>query len=160
MILDAAGSPNDGPKGYNVEVYEPATGWRQVASGEKGSSALVVTFDEVKASKVRVAQTANAASGYWSIHEFYVANIQLSVVEDIITNYSVPVAFYNEELHFAPELVNGNASVEIYNINGQKALSDAITSEVYSLRMLAPGVYVVIVRNTDQEIIPVKISIY
>lgn len=157
-LFDASSSPGDGPLGYYVEVYDAKTGsWKEVARGENGGSYLIVSFATVTASKIRITQTANASSGYWSIHEFYVTNIKNSAVEDVMADWSVPVSYIDDALHFASELVNGNASVAVYNVNGQQLLSGAISSEYYPVDMLSSGVYVVVVRNANQEISTIKI---
>lgn len=157
-ILDTSTSSGDGPLGYYVEIYDSKTSsWREVARGENGASCLVISFEPCTTSKFRITQTVNGTSGYWSIHEFYVSNIENSGIEDITGDSAMLVTYANNELHFADALINNGAAVEIYNFSGSQILSASVNSEVYSLDSLTTGVYIVVVRTPDQGIIPLKI---
>lgn len=76
VILDTAGSPNDFPQGYTVEVSNDRITWNQVASGAgaavttNGVTTIVVSPQNTR--HIRIKQTGNSWTAYWSVHEFRV----------------------------------------------------------------------------------------
>ena len=147
-IFDTSASPNDGPQGYTIEVFDPSDGiWREVASGTKGASTLVVQFDECEASKLRINQTANAASGYWSIHEFYVADLEQSGIEKIQTDNNSPVNVVGNILFTDDRLLDGEASVAVYNLSGSLLSRAPIVTSAQVLENLPTGISIVVVMH-------------
>jgi hypothetical protein len=68
--LDATGSANDYPRGFEVYLSADGTTWGQpVAKGEGKSALLEVKFPAAKVKAVRVVQTGEAKGNFWSIHE-------------------------------------------------------------------------------------------
>jgi hypothetical protein len=68
--LDATGSANDYPRGYEVYLSADGTTWGQpVVKGEGKSSLLEVKFSAAKVKAIKVVQTGEAKGNYWSIHE-------------------------------------------------------------------------------------------
>ncbi len=70
LKLDATGSANDYPRGFEVYLSADGTTWGQpVAKGEGKSALLEVKFPAAKVKAVRVVQTGEAKGNFWSIHE-------------------------------------------------------------------------------------------
>ncbi len=71
VILDAADSASDYPRGYKVYVSTDGKSWGDAVASGKGSSRLtVITFPKpVRARHVKVVLTAGAGQSHWSIHE-------------------------------------------------------------------------------------------
>jgi hypothetical protein len=68
--LDAAGSANDYPHGYQVVVSNDGTNWSSpVASGAGSGGLVVIDFSPQNARYVRVIQTTNSDTHWWSIYE-------------------------------------------------------------------------------------------
>lgn len=152
-IFDTSASPNDGPNAYRVEVYDTKTNtWQEVAQGEKASSTLIVTFDECTASRLRITQTSNAASGYWSIHEFYLASLEQSAIDEISIDEANEVEYFNKTLHFGQSLVDNTGKVAIYNLNGHMVANNVITSDTYCLDSLVAGTYIVVVTHKSGSV--------
>lgn len=72
--LDNAGSPQDHPRGYRVEVSTNASSWTTVAEKPTNDQPLNVTFSPRSARYVRIVQTGRADQFWWSIHEVTVAD--------------------------------------------------------------------------------------
>jgi fibronectin type 3 domain-containing protein len=72
LVLDATASPNDYPRGYQVEVSNDGVNWSSsIATGAGSSAITTITFPSQTARYIRVTQTGSAGN-YWSIHEFNV----------------------------------------------------------------------------------------
>ena len=144
VILDASASGNnDGPAAYEVEVYVDGE-WIKVAEGINGGANCVVTFDRQTASKVRVLQTGNK-SNYWSIHEFYVANLDLSGVEGVVA----------EDGDSALTLAGGciesgfeTGVIEVYTLTGSLVLTGSAPR--LDISQLATGVYIAVARSAEK----------
>jgi hypothetical protein len=77
VILDTSLSPNDWPSSYEVYAFNTADDrGTLIASGSQPSSLLIIRVPETTARYVTVARTGGNKSNYWSIHEFYLANIK------------------------------------------------------------------------------------
>ena len=73
VILDAASSSSDYPRGYQVTLSNDGTTWgASVASGAGSSAVTAITFPTNTARYVRVTQTGSVGGLWWSIHEFNV----------------------------------------------------------------------------------------
>lgn len=108
---------------------------------------MVATFEKVNASKIRVTQTENAAAGYWSIHEAYIADIANSAIEETIAdNYSV--TFENGTIVFNGDVFEEDTSIAIYNLIGKTVKYVKNPGRSYSLTDLSPDIYIVEVRNS------------
>jgi hypothetical protein len=70
VVMDAASSSNDFPRGYEVAVSNDGTNWTVVAIGTGSSAITTVRFPTQSARYIRVTQTANTSGTWWSIHEF------------------------------------------------------------------------------------------
>jgi len=72
ITLDAAGSTNDYPRGYQVYVSSDGSTWGTAAATGAGTSALVpITFSPQTGRYIKIVQTG-AASNWWSIAELNV----------------------------------------------------------------------------------------
>jgi hypothetical protein len=75
LSLDAAGSSNDYPRGYQVNVSNDGSNWGSPVATGSGTSALtLITFPSQTARYIRVTQTGNN-SLWWSVHEFNVVGV-------------------------------------------------------------------------------------
>ncbi len=73
IVLNAANSPNDYPRGYQVLVSNDGLNWSgPVTSGAGNSSITTITFTNVAARYIRIVQTGSVSGLFWSIHEFNV----------------------------------------------------------------------------------------
>ncbi len=69
LILDAAGSRGDYPKGYEVSLSLDGKTWGEpVAAGKGDNAKTIIEFKEQSARFIKITQTAKS-SGYWSIHD-------------------------------------------------------------------------------------------
>lgn len=134
IILDAANSPNDGPAAYKVEVYRNDA-YEEVATGSDGGAQTIVTFDEpVTASRVRITLLDNTKGNYWSVHELYLANLD-------IVNVDMPTAIENIVADEA--FSSDDATVEIYGLNGMK-VATVTADDVHSTTSSLPrGIYII-----------------
>jgi fibronectin type 3 domain-containing protein len=70
IVLDTTPSPNDYPRGYQVNLSNDGSNWGSpVAMGAGYSAVTTITFAPQTARYVRITQTGTAAGNYWSIHE-------------------------------------------------------------------------------------------
>jgi fibronectin type 3 domain-containing protein len=70
LVLDATASPNDYPRGYQVQISNDGVNWSSsIATGVGNSAITTITFPSQTARYVRVTQTGSAGN-FWSIHEF------------------------------------------------------------------------------------------
>lgn len=140
LILDSSASPNDGPKAYTVEIFEADGTWKEVTSGEKGSSTMIVTFPDVETSKIRITQTENTTGGYWSIHEAYIAQLASSAIEDVVDDlYSV--FFREDSIHL--NMCDESVTISIYDLNGRLVDMANNFGHDYSLSHISQGVYII-----------------
>jgi len=71
LVLDAASSSSDYPRGYQVNLSNDGTTWgNPVATGAGSSAVTTITFPTNTARYVRVTQTGSVGGLWWSIHEF------------------------------------------------------------------------------------------
>jgi hypothetical protein len=71
LVLDAASSSSDYPRGYQVNLSNDGTTWgNPVATGAGSSAVTAITFPTNTARYVRVTQTGSVGGLWWSIHEF------------------------------------------------------------------------------------------
>ncbi len=73
LRLNAAGSPGDYPRGYEVTVSMDGKNWSAAVAKGKGTQPMVeIFFDTVKAKHIRITQTGSTAGLYWSIHDLQI----------------------------------------------------------------------------------------
>ncbi|MHB1458338.1 MAG: GH116 family glycosyl-hydrolase [Armatimonadota bacterium] len=75
-VLDSKLSGSDYPQGYRIELSDDGSSWRtaakataEQASTQQSSGILNITFAEQNARFVRIVQTGESMSWFWSIHE-------------------------------------------------------------------------------------------
>jgi hypothetical protein len=71
LRLDSAGSGNDYPRGYKLELSTDGQNWgKPAATGEGKTAITTITFPTAKAKFIRITQTGKPTSNtFWSIHE-------------------------------------------------------------------------------------------
>ncbi|MCC9704437.1 discoidin domain-containing protein [Streptomyces sp. MNU76] len=74
VVLDVGGSIDDYARSADVYVSEDGTGWSKVSSVTDGQRVQVVSFPTRTARHIKVVNTADVASNWWSIAEFNVYN--------------------------------------------------------------------------------------
>jgi mono/diheme cytochrome c family protein len=70
--LECMKSPNDYPRGYNLELSADGTTWKSVVTGKGKGSTTDISFAPTKAKFIRITQTGTAPGNFWSIHELQV----------------------------------------------------------------------------------------
>lgn len=143
IILDSSNSSGDGPGGYNVEAYYD-NAWHKVAEGANGGAVTMISLDEtVTASKVKVNLVNSTKTGYWSIHEFYVSNLEASGIDGIADNAISAVSYHSGMIYLTDDLLG--RTVDVYSMSGSKVLSTVARENSISLGALPQGLYVVTV---------------
>ena len=146
VILDASPSGNsDGPAAYTIEVYTEGQ-WKEVATGKNAGATCVITFAPETASQVRVTQTGSK-SNYWSIHEFYIGNLEMSGIEDVLNDSDAKLSFDGNGILVDADCID-NAMLEVYDLNGVLAYSTRIVDTRTDVSSLAQGVYIALVRSS------------
>ncbi|WNZ11746.1 discoidin domain-containing protein [Streptomyces sp. 11x1] len=74
VVLDVGGSIDDYARSADVYVSEDGTDWTKVSSVTDGQRVQVVSFPTRTARHIKVVNTADVASNWWSIAEFNVYN--------------------------------------------------------------------------------------
>ncbi|MBE4738387.1 discoidin domain-containing protein [Streptomyces caniscabiei] len=74
VVLDVGGSIDDYARSADVYVSEDGTDWIKVSSVTDGQRVQVVSFPTRTARHIKVVNTADVASNWWSIAEFNVYN--------------------------------------------------------------------------------------
>lgn len=70
LVLNAAASGNDFPRGYKVYLSADGKAWGDPAAEGKGSANVTsIDLAAKKARFVKIEQTGAVEGGYWSIHE-------------------------------------------------------------------------------------------
>jgi hypothetical protein len=70
LVLDAASSASDYPRGYQVDLSNDGITWGSpVASGSGSSAVTTIAFPTDTARYIRVIQTGSVGGLWWSIHE-------------------------------------------------------------------------------------------
>lgn len=149
VILDASKSPNDGPAGYEVYLNTGENNaWKLVASGSNGSQVQIIAFPTESASQVKVVQTGSKGN-YWSIHEFYAANVE-EIPTGISPELSVSVGevYYADGQLFWSGLRNDvNVQVEIIDLSGRRVLLQQVNNNTLELPGMQGGFYIVAITD-------------
>ena len=73
LVLNAASSSSDYPRGYQVNVSTDGVNWGSpIATGAGSSAITAISFATQTARYIRVTQTGSVSGTWWSIHEFNV----------------------------------------------------------------------------------------
>jgi hypothetical protein len=158
VILDTSLSPNDAPAAYELYVSGDGTNWgNPIVTGTQPSSIAIIQLPEkVTARYIKIVQTGSGKTFYWSIHEFYLANLNdddeppLSSGE-INQKETMYPYFSNMTLYFSGyEQAPTNALVRIYNVAGQHLLTTGFSGNGISLDRLPAGIYIVVLQNENK----------
>ena len=164
VILDTSMSPNDWPAAYTVHVSDGGINWGDpISTGSQSSSMIFIKIPETTSRYVRITQTGSGKSQYWSIHEFYLANVNYDDPHTSINKNNIIESLYpyidNKMLYFSGiEQKPENALVRIYNTAGQDVLTTSFSKNGISLGHLPEGIYLLIIQN-ENRIISWKIII-
>ena len=72
IVLDASGSPDDSPAGYDVFTSGDGVNWGSaIATGVGNTGMTLISFTGKTGRYIKIVQTG-AKGNYWSIHELYV----------------------------------------------------------------------------------------
>ena len=81
LVLDSKASSSDYPQGYLIELSDDGSSWKAAASAtadqasaQQSTGVLTITFPEQNARFIRIMQTGESMSWYWSIHELELYN--------------------------------------------------------------------------------------
>lgn len=76
VVLDSKASSSDYPQGYRIELSDDGSSWKtaakataEQASAQQSTGVLTITFPEQSTRFVRIVQTGESMSWFWSIHE-------------------------------------------------------------------------------------------
>lgn len=69
LVLDAAGSPRDYPRGYVVRSSTDRNRWEEVARRPQNDRDLNISFNPRPVRYLRIEQTGRSDQWWWSIHE-------------------------------------------------------------------------------------------
>lgn len=76
IVLDSKASSSDYPQGYRIELSDDGSSWKTAAKAnaeqattQQSSGILSITFPEQSARYIRIVQTGESMSWFWSIHE-------------------------------------------------------------------------------------------
>jgi F5/8 type C domain. len=70
LALDVSCSPDEHPRGYNLETSLDGKTWKSVVSGENDKPLLEIALSQpVKVRHIRIKQTGSSLSAHWSIAE-------------------------------------------------------------------------------------------
>ena len=73
VLLDSAGSAEDFPRGYQVDVSLDGQTWSPPVAVGKGTGALTdIVFPPIRARFIRITQTGRVDGLFWSIHELQI----------------------------------------------------------------------------------------
>ncbi len=70
--LESEASPNDYPRGYDVEVSIDGLTWTTVANGSGNGAITNIELNDTDAERIRIIQLGSSDSFWWSIHELNV----------------------------------------------------------------------------------------
>jgi len=149
VILDCSMSSNDWPAAYAVHISNDGINWGDpVVTGAQSSSVVIITLPETTSRFVRIIQTGSGKTQYWSIHEFYLANVEgedpPSSIDEINANRTMYLYLTGKTLYFSGyEQLPVNARVQIYNMEGRNMLSANFSRNGISLDHLPAGIYIV-----------------
>lgn len=127
IILDLGSSSNDHPRGYELYFSNDGMNWGDpVMTGQGTESVTTINLPEpVTTRYIRLIQTGSTG-GYWSIHEFYIANVESQGIEEpsLIKESSVwKLITYSIDGNLFIEGLPANASLSVYNLAGQVVAS-------------------------------------
>ncbi|MCM1139877.1 MAG: T9SS type A sorting domain-containing protein [Muribaculum sp.] len=103
---------------------------------------MIVTFETVDASRIRVTQTENTSGGYWSIHEAYIADLAPSAIYDVISDTG-SVKFSGDDILLEKFPSLDSLSISIYDLNGKLVDRVVNPGRSYSVGHIAKGIYIV-----------------
>ena len=155
LIMDLSLSPNDWPAAYSVYISDDGTNWGDpIATGSKASSFIIIRLPETTARYIRIVQTGNGKTQYWSIYEFYLANVSDNDVNDPyipIDNDSFYPYLLNKTLYFANrEQIAANASIKFFDVAGRLILTTPYRDNGLPLERFPSGIYFLTLQQNNK----------
>ena len=136
VVIDDNNSPGDQPVSYTLQVWADGT-WKTVKEGKGSGSYMIIALDEpVTTQKIKLTENTTKSSGYWSIHEIYIASLDLES-NDITTLFA---NFFGDDVQ-----------KRVYNLSGVEVGTD--------VSQLAPGIYVVRYKQNNRVVGTRKIAV-
>lgn len=119
IVIDDNQSAGDQPAAYTLQIWENDA-WKTVQEGKGSGSYMIIALDEpVTTQKIKLTENTTKSSGYWSIHEIYIATLDLQSTD-------ITTALLDDRYDQADH-------VSVYTLAGGR-MPDS--------RQLPPGVYV------------------
>lgn len=88
ISLNSNDSADDYPRSYAVYTSEDGKNWgAAIATGQGSSGTTAITFDDVSARYIQIAQTGSSSESWWSIHDLSVS-LETEITTDIPTQAS------------------------------------------------------------------------
>lgn len=155
IILDVAGSPTDSPAGYNLYVSNDGITWGSpIATGVGTDGMTIIPINSTSARYIKIEQ-AGVKGNYWSIHEFYVFNIDVNTSSDGVkldaengSNFRIfpnPAAS-GSKISISIK-TNSPYTIRLFSVSGELISSGKIGNESgaevvnYPIGNLKPGIY-------------------
>ncbi|MDR2148806.1 MAG: discoidin domain-containing protein [Tannerella sp.] len=150
VILDASGSPDDGPAGYELQVSDNGTNWSSaLATGAQQPSVSVISLPETTAQFIRITQTGSK-SNYWSIHEFYQA-LSEPTANGTVMDETAHFYVRNKILYLSGyEPISTHSLVRIYDVAGRNIRTGNISENGISLEHIPTGIYFVTLQHGNE----------
>ena len=158
VILDASGSPDDWPSAYAVYVSDNGTAWgNPIAAGVQPSSIVVIKLPEQTKRYIKILQTGSGKTLYWSIHEFYLAQVKddsqgLSIGK-LNADPAIHLYLDHKMLYVSGyEPISADSQIKIYNTAGNCVLSSRFSKNGISVEHFPAGIYVVSLQDGKRTI--------
>ncbi|MFY0255321.1 glycosyl hydrolase family 28-related protein [Chitinophaga sp. 30R24] len=146
IVLDASGSPNDSPAGYDVFTSNDGTNWgTAIASGVGNTGMTLISFSDKIGRYIKIVQTGSK-SNYWSIHEFYVfgtVNVASVSVTPVTATFKVDSV---KQLTAAILPVNATNKAKVWT-SSNTAVATVDSNGV--VKGKAPGIVTITVTTVD-----------
>ena len=164
VLLDTSGSPEDWPAAYAVYVSDNGSDWGSpIATGAQPSSVVVIKLPEQTKRFIRIEQTGSGKTGYWSIHEFYLAekeDFNSVSINSLNIDPAIHVYIDHKILYLlGSENLSADSQIKLFNIAGNQVLSGRLLKNGISLDKFPPGMYVVELQDRN-KIISQKIILH
>ncbi|TCS40312.1 discoidin domain-containing protein [Reinekea marinisedimentorum] len=130
VVLDSWESPRDYPDAYSVYVSENGADWGDPVAIGIGQSITEISFAAVDTRYLRIQQEGVSTKYWWSIHEIYVSEREVSELDS--SNWSLSASNNNDDVIYA---IDGSTSTrwttEEYQTTGQYFQVDLGASETF-----------------------------
>ncbi|GAB6012251.1 glycosyl hydrolase family 28-related protein [Viscerimonas tarda] len=152
VILDSSPSGNDGPAGYALYLSNNGADWGDPVATGVGAGVTIISIPQTTAQYVKVEQTTTGVkSNYWSIHEFYLYQLEETGITAEATSPSQHRIYIAGGTLYTQGLTDEYpAQLSLYNLSGQKVLSETAVTQGVDISYLPKGIYIVEVRQNGK----------